>query len=115
VESIEGCEDCAAEAAWERSQGHDCGKSSPRWKTLCEWIRDQRLESEEGHRLSHQPVRCENCDAVLNDRRGYWAYVHGRCASDLCEEWRCVRCKTVETSVGPIDCPTCSLLEASNE
>lgn len=110
VESIAGCADCAAEAAYQLSIGHVCDASSSKWTTFCEVIHQTRLSDPEFHRLSHLPTRCESCGQVTDDRRGDVHLGLRKCASGQCDEWFCQHCGATNGSSGPLDCPTCGSL-----
>lgn len=115
LRSVEGCEQCAAEEEWAFSQGHECGPEDKRWSTLCEVVGEGRRRSPELHRLTHEPERCEDCKAILNDRLGLYEIETRPCPSGQCTEWVCSFCKAVQSSEGPIDCPTCGSWPVSTD
>lgn len=105
---IEGCPDCVAEGAFLESLGHQCGPSDLRdYSTLCEIEREARRNSEEFHRLSHEPIRCEDCGVVLNDHLGTTRERVRPCKAGWCNEWYCPDCGMTQSSSGPVECPSC--------
>ena len=98
VAAVPGCEDCATYPL--RPHPHECDD-------LC------RLDAEfaadpEYHRLRHEPVRCEGCRAVLDDRKGTDRMVQRLCPEGCCRQWCCPDCGAEWASDGPVGCPACS-------
>jgi phage FluMu protein Com len=110
IASVEGCPDCEIEDDWKRIRGHRCGESSDRWSTWCELDRETRLARPEYHRLIHEPVRCDNCKKILSDRGGQYLEKTRMCRSGFCQEWYCPFCDAVQSSAGPVDCPSCGFV-----
>lgn len=107
---IEGCPDCDREDECNQKREHQCGDPHSGWFTLCEVERDLRAKSEEFHRLRHEPIRCPECQEVLDDRRGTDSTRVRACRAGCCTEWFCGACGAVQASAGPIDCPSCGHL-----
>lgn len=115
VESIEGCADCAAEEAYKLSIGHTCGEPSAKWTTFCELVRHGRQRNRKYHRLSHKPVRCQECGGITDDHRGNVHVGFRQCASGQCDEWFCEHCGAVVGSAGLVGCPTCGSFRDGKE
>lgn len=112
-EFIEGCADCAAEAAYRATLGINCEldcRPDPKWDTLCQVIGGLRRDSEEFHVASHQPERCENCATVLSGRIGPERTLTRLCRAGLCTEFYCPNCGETAASEGPIGCWSCGSL-----
>lgn len=107
---IEGCPGCEKENWFLESIGHECGQSTQRYSTLCEISRKARRRSEEFHRLVHEPLRCEDCGAVLNDHLGNVREKVRMCRAGCCHEWYCPDCGVTQSSDGPVECPACGSL-----
>lgn len=109
-ELIEGCPDCAVEQEYKDKIEHACGTSNATLLTSCEVFGGFRREDEEYHRISHEPELCDSCAEPLWDKLGLDKLGTRPCPSGLCTQWFCQYCDHVETSAGPLDCPTCGSL-----
>lgn len=107
VELVEGCSDCEREGAYKEQVGHECGSPRGPFTTTCEMFGRMRREDEKFHRLTHAPILCESCSAVLDDKLGGLTYETRLCPSELCTEWVCPHCDVVQSSAGPVNCPSC--------
>lgn len=108
---VVGCSDCAAEQVYLDSIGHDCRRvRDNRFHTMCEVRGEARRNSEQFHRLSHEPERCERCDRPINDRLGMNNTVQRVCPANQCVFVDCKFCGYSTSSFGPVDCPYCGSL-----
>jgi hypothetical protein len=107
VELVEGCPQCELEQQYKDKIGHTCGPSSEKYSTLCEVFGAARRNDEEYHRLSHEPESCDECGQPVWDKLGLNMLGTRLCPSGLCSQWFCRFCDQVDSSHGPIDCPTC--------
>jgi hypothetical protein len=102
---VPGCADCLAEA--ERHGPHDCVSQSG-FRTTCQIYGERHRMDPELHRRWHEPMRCERCAMVLDDRRGHSFWVVGPCARGTCDVWSCPNCGAEWMSAGEIGCPACN-------
>lgn len=107
---VEGCPQCQLEQEYLDSKGHTCGQSGEYFSALCEITGEARRNDLEFHRLSHEPERCERCQEPIWDKVGLNGLGLRPCPSRLCWENYCVVCGFVNSSFGPLDCPTCGSL-----
>jgi hypothetical protein len=113
-ESVEGCEDCAAEEAWKIKNGHQCGASGASYNSWCSILGESRRKQPDFHRMTHEPEICEDCGEVVDDHRGTTHFEYRKCASGQCDEWFCTFCKGTLGSSGPVDCPACGSFAAGD-
>lgn len=107
---VAGCGDCEAEQAYKNAIGHECGPQSEHFSTLCEVWGESRRNDAEFHRISHEPERCEVCNAPVSDQLGLDNTVRRLCPAKLCVHVECAFCGAGTVSFGPIDCPYCGSL-----
>lgn len=94
---IPGCEPCAAGPG--RGE-HECDD-------LCRMIREF-CEEPAQHTAWHEPRRCNQCTAVIDDKRGNDRSMKRRCANGTCRIWACPDCDAEVAGDGPVGCPVCS-------
>lgn len=100
--TVPGCRDCA-DYPWRAADVHP-GQCDD----LCR-MAGESMRSDEGmHRFYHDPVCCEKCGAVLDDRRGNDHAVARLCPERTCTHWCCPGCGHSFSSAGPVGCPECS-------
>lgn len=102
--------DCEIEQKYLDKIEHACGSPHPQLYSLCEVSGEARRRSEEFHRLSHEPERCEECHEPVWNKIGLNGLIVRPCPSRLCWEYRCAVCGYLNSSFGPLDCPTCGSL-----
>jgi hypothetical protein len=106
ISQVPGCEQCHKEALWSGRKGHECGTSVPgKFITSCDVFGTMKRESESFHALSHEPVRCEKCKALLWDKTSPSRELTRLCRAGYCTEWYCPDCGYSCSSAGPVGCP----------
>jgi hypothetical protein len=107
VETVPDCLECAKEAVYKQSIGHECGEHDPRWATMCEVFGRMRREDEAFHRRSHEPQLCRGCGRFIKDNFGRDEALTRSCRAGYCTVWYCPSCGHEIASAGPVGCPAC--------